>query len=82
MNAAAQTFTLAFGSVLAAAAIGVALANHTAEATAVPGVRSGLATQAEPAASAQVAHLPRVVIEQHRSAEGLQVAQTPGRRAM
>lgn len=81
MNTAAQTFALAFGSVLAAAGIGVALANHMADDGA-PATRSSLASQAGPAAASQVARLPRVVIEKRQSAEGMRLAQAPGRQAM
>ncbi len=80
MNTAAQTFALAFGSVLAAAAIGVALANHMADA-APSASRSALATPAEPASS-PAADLPQGVTEQHPSAEALRVAQAPSRQAM
>lgn len=70
MNAVAQTFAIAFASVIAAAAIGVGLANGTAEpATPLETLeRVVVAGRQAPAQVAVVTRLPRVVVEQRRPA--------------
>lgn len=74
MNAVAQTFTIAFGAVAAAAVIGIGLADHTAEA-AMPTPPSARWAAAPPAPVQTIEKLPRVVVEHRRSAAPVVMAQ-------
>ena len=75
MNAITQTFAIAFGSVVAAAALGIGLADHTAQVD-VPVAhldRVVVVGQRTPPVQV-VARLPRVVVEHRRSEAPLTVA--------
>jgi len=80
MNAAAQTLLFAVTSVAAAAALGVAIADHTTAAPATEIVKLERVVVVGKRVDLQapvVAKLPRVVIEQHRvaSADDVRLAQ-------
>ncbi|MFN3302296.1 MAG: hypothetical protein ACK44A_01095 [Roseateles sp.] len=72
MNAIAMTFATALASVAAAAAIGVGLANGTAEAAGVTVIPERTMVLAQRAEVPVVTRLPRVVVEHRRTtvAEG------------
>lgn len=76
MNALTQTLAVAFGSVIAAAALGIGLADHAAQADepVVQLERVVVVGQRVPTAQV-VAKLPRVVIEHRRSETPLTVAE-------
>lgn len=76
MNAIAQTFAIAFGSVVAAAAIGIGLADHAAPPAGPVAHLARVAVVVHRAQPLQVVEkLPRVVIEHHRSGAPLTVAE-------
>jgi hypothetical protein len=68
MNIAAQTFVAAIASVAAAAAIGITLANGTAEPATDVVKLDRVVVMGHRTDNAVIAKLPRVVIEQRRDA--------------
>lgn len=75
MNAVAQTFAIAFGSVAAAAAIGVGLADHAIQADGQIERLERVVVVGQRTPDAVVAKLPRVVVEQRRAPTTVTVAQ-------
>lgn len=75
MNAIAQTFVTAFGSVAAAAAIGIGLADHAAEPSGQVARLERVVVVGQRAADPVVAKLPRVVVEQRRAPQAAVMAQ-------
>lgn len=69
MNTAAQTFVIAIASVAAAAAIGVALGNHSAAPAGEVVQLERVVVVGKRAEVPVVARLPRVVIEHRRSVD-------------
>lgn len=83
MNALTQTFAIAFGSVVAAAALGIGLADHTAqvEGPVAQLERVVIVGQRTPPVQV-VAKLPRVVIEHRRSDAPVTVAKAGTARTL
>lgn len=83
MNAVAQTFAIAFGSVIAAAAIGIGLADHAAQPDGPVVQLARVVVAGQRTQPAQVvARLPRVVIEQRRNHAPIAVAGTSRARTL
>jgi hypothetical protein len=83
MNALTQTFAIAFGSVVAAAAIGIGLADRTAqpEGPVVQLERVVVVGQRTPPVQV-MAKLPRVVIEHRRTDAPVTVAEASAPRTL
>ncbi|MBL8280067.1 MAG: hypothetical protein JNL93_25605 [Pelomonas sp.] len=82
MNAVAQTFAIAFGSVAAAAAIGVGLADHATQPTGQVERLERVVIVGQRAPDAVVAKLPRVVVEHRRAPASVTVAQADASPAL
>ena len=67
MHAISQTFTIAFGSVIAAAVLGIGLADRAADAASPSVAPASTAAMQAAASTAVVTRLPRVVIEHRRT---------------
>ncbi len=76
MNTAAKTFIVAIASVVAAAAAGVGLANHTATPAGEVVKLERVVIVGKRAEATTVAQLPRVVIEGRRDTTTVAAAQS------